>query len=211
MQTVEASFPILGRSLPEDNGYAIYAALSAALGEHLPQDVAVASVGGRRRPGSAIALDRGSHLCVRLPADRIAVVLPLAGRYLDVEGHEIGLGIPSVRVLEPAETLQSRLVTIKGYTEPGPFLGAVAVQLDSLGVRGTASIPPVPGGPHAGRPQRRVLRIKGRKIVGYALRVEGLSAPDAGLLLARGLGGRRHMGCGIFSPVRDRGEAADAG
>jgi CRISPR-associated protein Cas6 len=45
-----------------------------------------------------------------------------------------------------------------------------------------------------------VLRIQGRRIVGYALRVVGLTDEDSVRLQEEGLGGRRRMGCGVLVP-----------
>jgi CRISPR-associated protein Cas6 len=204
---LELAFPVLGQTLPEDNGYALYAAVSRALDGHLPRDIAVASIGGPRFPDWRVGVTRASRLRIRTPADQIGGLLLLAGKYLDVGGHEIGLGIPEVRALTPAAELTARLVTIKGFTEPGTFMEAVARQLDVLGVSGRATIPVVPGGDHKGLPQRRVVRIKDRFVVGFAVQVAGLSEKDSLTLQTQGLGGRRHMGCGIFVPSRGSPEA----
>ncbi|MBX6312325.1 MAG: type I-MYXAN CRISPR-associated protein Cas6/Cmx6 [Isosphaeraceae bacterium] len=144
-------------------------------------------------------------LRIRTQAERIGELLPLAGVFLNVGGHEVCLGVPRVRALMPALVLMSRLVTIKGFTEPEPFLEAAGRQLEALGISGRASIPPVSGGPRAGLLQRRVLRIKGVSIVGFALVIEDLTPEGSERLLVHGLGGRRHMGCGIFVPVRSTG------
>ena len=50
--------------------------------------------------------------------------------------------------------------------------------------------------------KRRTLRIKEKEVVGYEVLVEGLTAEESILLQERGLGGRRHMGCGMFLPSR---------
>jgi CRISPR-associated protein Cas6 len=203
---LELAYPVLGRSLPENNGYALFAAVSRALDGHLPDGVAIASIGGPLVGHWRLRVTRETRLCIRTPADRIGDVLPLAGKFLDVGGHEIGLGVPEVWALRPDPALTSRLVTIKGFTEPEPFLQAVERQLGILGVSGRATIPTVPGGPRKGMPQRRVLRVKGRSIVGFAVTVDGLSERDSYTLLAQGVGGRRHLGCGIFTSVREAEE-----
>jgi CRISPR-associated protein Cas6 len=205
MAVIELAFPVAGAILPEDNGYGVYAAVSRALGNHLPEDVAVDSIGGPLLGRWRVQVTRETRLRLRAPADRIGDLLPLAGQFLDVDGHEVGLGVPEVRALMPAPELVARVVSIKGFTEPGPFLGAARRQLDALGVSGTPTIPVVPGGMRKGWPQRRVVRVKGRAIVGFALHVGDLSPPDSLTLLTRGLGGRRHMGCGIFVPARGPG------
>ena len=48
-----------------------------------------------------------------------------------------------------------------------------------------------------------MVRVKGQKIVGYALVVSGLDADESVRLQERGLGGRTHMGCGFFLPARE--------
>lgn len=199
---LELAFPILGRELPEDNGYELYAAVSRAMDDHLPEDVAVASIGGPRLGGRRVAVGGATRLRIRTPAERIGELLRLAGRFLDVGGHEIGLGVPEVRALTPAPEVASRLVTIKGFVEPDPFLEAVVRQLDALGVSGRAEVPTVPGGERRGLPQRRVVQIRRASIVGFAVRVSGLSDRDSLTLQERGIGGRRHMGCGIFVPAQ---------
>ena len=39
-------------------------------------------------------------------------------------------------------------------------------------------------------------------MIGYALRVFGLTAEESIRLQEEGLGGRRRMGCGVFLPIR---------
>lgn len=204
---LELAFPVLGRDLPEDNGYELYAAVSRAMDEHLPDDVAVASIGGPRLGGRRVAVGGATRLRIRTPAEGIGELLRLAGRFLDVGGHEIGLGVPEVRALTPASEVSARLVTIKGFVEPDAFLGAVARQLDALGVSGSAEVPVVSGGERQGLPQRRIVRIRGVSVVGFAVRVSGLSDRDSLTLQERGIGGRRHMGCGIFVPAQAVAEA----
>ena len=46
-----------------------------------------------------------------------------------------------------------------------------------------------------------MIQIKDKSIVGYALRVVGLTAEESIRLQETGLGGRRRMGCGVFLPI----------
>ncbi len=55
---------------------------------------------------------------------------------------------------------------------------------------------------------RRSLQIKGKKVVGYSVVVENLSAEDSLKLQWHGLGGRQHFGCGWFYPVKEGLDAA---
>ena len=57
-------------------------------------------------------------------------------------------------------------------------------------------------GERAGEAKRRVVRVKGVAIVGYALIVAGLSAADSVTLQESGLGGRTRFGCGFFVALK---------
>jgi CRISPR-associated protein Cas6 len=210
MTMVELAYPVLGTKLPADNGYVLYAAISRALDHHLPDGIAILSIGGPRLLRNRIQIDRETRLRIRTSPDHIGALLPLAGKFLDLEGCEIGLGAPTVCALRPAPELVSRIVTIKGFKEPEPFLGAVRRQIESLGIAAQATIPVFAAGPRKGEFRRRVVAVKGRAIVGFALKVGGLSEQDSFTLLAKGLGGRRHMGCGIFTPAREQVEVGNA-
>jgi CRISPR-associated protein Cas6 len=48
--------------------------------------------------------------------------------------------------------------------------------------------------------KRRTIRIHGKEVVGYELVIEGLTADESVAIQTTGLGGRRHMGCGVFVP-----------
>ena len=53
----------------------------------------------------------------------------------------ITLGSPEVRPLGPAASLSSRLVVVKGFTEPEAFLEAVRRQLSAAGIEAEVGIP----------------------------------------------------------------------
>jgi CRISPR-associated endonuclease/helicase Cas3 len=146
-----------------------------------------------------------SHLRLRLPAEDIAKVLPLAGKALEVAGHKIRLGVPRVMALIPAPSLVARLVTIKTkdrQTATEAFLEAARRQLAALDIQGELAIPLIRTGQYAGRPRRHVFRIKEKWLIGYTLQVSGLTAEESIILQESGLGGRRRMGCGFFVPYR---------
>jgi CRISPR-associated protein Cas6 len=50
--------------------------------------------------------------------------------------------------------------------------------------------------------QRRQLQVKGQRLIGFKVRVDGLSQDQSLAVQAAGLGGKRAMGCGIFVPKR---------
>ena len=85
------------------------------------------------------------------------------------------------------------------------------MKLDTLEVSGEPSLIPTGnavaenatrGGGTKSAWLRRTLRICDKEIVGFALRVERLTAQESILLQEKGIGGRRRFGCGIFVVAR---------
>jgi CRISPR-associated protein Cas6 len=128
--------------------------------------------------------------------DKLGHVLRLAGAHLEIDGYPLWLGLPVSRPLVPATSLYARIVTIKKFTEPEPFLDAAQRQLVQLGI---AAVLEFPRDGH--RRSRRIITIHGHKVVGFSLAVHGLSDADSIKLQSVGLGGRRSMGCGMFNPI----------
>jgi CRISPR-associated protein Cas6 len=137
--------------------------------------------------GDTLQLSGFSRLILRLPPSGIPSVLKLAGKTLEVCGYRLGVGVPEIRPLRPVSILRSRVVTIKGFMQDVGFLAAAERQLVALGVKGTLRLG-----------ERRTVRVKDKQVVGYAVFVDELDAESSIRLQERGLGGRRHMGCGVF-------------
>lgn len=191
MVYVELRFPVLGTTLSSDHGYALFSAISRLIPEaHGADWLAVETVPGTARGDGAIYLNSRARLKMRLPQDRLAMMMKLAGRRLDVDGNHIRLGVPQIFMLKPSADLYARCVTIKKFTEPEPFLDAVARKLDELGLKGEPELGP-----------RRAFRVGNHTIVGFGLSLHDLSDEGSIVLQERGLGGRRHFGCGIFIPT----------
>jgi CRISPR-associated protein Cas6 len=203
---VDVCFPVRGDLLTAGCHYELYGALSRVVPAfHDPgEQVRFATIGGENVGKGLIRLTQTSRLRVRLPADRIGLVLPLSGKELRVGEHPIVLGVPTVQALTPAPALFARLVSFKNSVEPGRFLEVARGRLRELGIAAEPVIPVLVGGPRDGLPQRRVLRIKGRAIVGFSLLVEGLTAEESIRLQEEPLCGRSRLGCGFFLPVVPR-------
>lgn len=192
MPHVDLAFRLTGTKLPVDHGYALYSAINRVVPElHEAKDIGVHPVRGRYSGDGNLLLMPSSRLILRLPVDCIRSYLKLAGKTLDVDGHRLRVGVPETRVLPPAASLYSRLVTIKGFMDPEVFLDAARRQLHDTDV--TANL-------HVG--ERRTLRVKDKQVVGFEVTALGLDAEDSVRLQEVGIGGRRHMGCGIFVPKR---------
>ncbi len=211
---VDVCFRVLGGPIPSDHAYALYSAIARLLPAlHGDKEVGIHAINGRNTGDRLLALTGTSRLTLRIAYDRIGDVLPLAGKALALDGHTIQVGIPATRALVPGARLYSRLVVIKGFTEPQPFLEAVGRQLVEMGIRGkpslvdTASTAASNQGRSGGTRSpflRRTFCIHDKNIVGFAVRVEELTAAESIMLQEQGLGGRRRFGCGVFVADTER-------
>jgi len=114
MPSVDVAFPLVGAGAPADHGYVLYAAMSRAVPSlHRAQWLGVHALPGLPVGNGTLALRRGARLRLRVPVERVQDVLPLAGRTLDVAGHRLHLGAPSVQAIMPTPSVDARLVLIK--------------------------------------------------------------------------------------------------
>jgi len=139
---------------------------------------------------------------LRLPSEEIASCIALAGQTLELDDHRFQVGIPRVEALVPAANLASRLVTFRHALAPSDLEEDVRRELTRLEISGTPHFVLSSRPAFAGQPLRRVLKVREKRVVGYALRVIGLTAEESIRLQEEGLGGRRRMGCGVFAPWR---------
>jgi CRISPR-associated protein Cas6 len=196
---IELKFPVRGTELPADHNYGLYAAfvhLIPELRQHY--DISILTVPGFGDKQGKILLTSDSCLRIRVPVSKIPLVYQLAGKQIAIGKHPINIGIPQASVLHPASNLRARIVTIKGYRQPDSFLAAARRQLDNLGISAEISIPT----DRSGNSSRKTIKIKCYTIVGFTTEVSGLSDADSIRLQQWGVGGKRHMGCGIFLPCR---------
>jgi len=205
MSHVDLSFPVRGQTIPRDHGYALYGALSRVVPElHGAGWLAVHGIGAKLLGPETLTLHPTGTLRVRIPLDRIGTVLPLAGKIVEIAGRPLVIGVPSVLPLQPAPVLDARLVVIKltgGLKHEGlPFAPSDFVtrfqaeasrQLAQLGIANELRI--------LGRSS---IKVGGRRVIGCAVQVAGLTDEHSILLQVRGIGGKRTMGCGVFRPAR---------
>jgi CRISPR-associated protein Cas6 len=121
----------------------------------------------------------------------VGLGLKLSGKKLEIDSYSFRVGVPEVRMLRPRASLYSRLVTIKGFMESAALLESAKRQLQKLGVSAEIQLG-----------ERRTLRVKDKQVVGFEVAASELDAEDSLRIQESGLGGRRHMGCGVFVPLR---------
>ncbi|HEU4733909.1 MAG TPA: type I-MYXAN CRISPR-associated protein Cas6/Cmx6 [Kofleriaceae bacterium] len=199
---IDLAFPVRGDKLPRDHGYALYGALSRALPEvHGADWLGIQCIPGRLVGPETLDVTSGSFVRLRIPVDRIVTLLPLTGATLEIQGAAIHLGAPQVHVLKPVAALDAQLVVIRltgGAGHPFSraafderFAAEANRQLSRIGVTGELTLR-----------GRRSLEVGGRRIIGHAVSVSGLSAEHSVILQVHGLGGKRTMGCGLFRPAQ---------
>jgi len=188
---LDLEFPVFSTSaIAVDHGYHLYAGLSKALSTvHSENGIAVHPITGRQIGDRLLQLMPWSTVKVRTPQERIGDLVGLAGKTVTIGHLQVRLGVPKVQGLEPATTLRSRLVTIKGFMDAEPFAQAIRRQLDALKISEKVILT-------IGK--RRTIRIRDKEVVGFEIILEGLTAIESITLQEQGLGGRRHMGCGVF-------------
>jgi CRISPR-associated protein Cas6 len=202
MPTIDLAFALRGSTIPLDYGYALFGALCRVVpGLHGDRRVGVHPIRGMRLEPRRLTLVPQSRLRLRLPSEEIAPYLALAGSRIELEGDLLSVGIPRVEPLRPAASLEARLVTIGHLTDPGPFEESARRHLASYGVAAEPAFLVDTHPDRLGRPVRRVVRIKGRRIVGFPLVIPNLTAEESLIVQERGLGSRRRMGCGLFVPL----------
>jgi CRISPR-associated protein Cas6 len=202
MPTIDLSFTIVGTTIPLDHGYALFSALCRIVPQlHGDRRIGVHPIRGRQTAPGILSLMDTSRLRLRLPAEEIAPYIAVSGSELDLEGHRFQVGIPRVDALTPAASLGSRLVTFRGVVDPVEFEATVKRHLVEHQIAGEPTLVPGTRAPWTGQPMRRVFRVKEKRIVGYSVRIQGLSAEESLRIQEVGLGGRRRMGCGVLTPM----------
>jgi CRISPR-associated protein Cas6 len=188
---IDLAFRVMcNESIPCDHGYALFGAISRILpSAHESDALGVMPIAGSVVGNRQMQLVDRSRLVLRIPTVDIASYLPLSGKKLNVDGFTLQVGVPEVRTLIPASAVRSRLVTTKNCLDTARFEAELKRQLSAIDVSGEAVL-------SIGK--RRTIRIRDKEILGYEVVIEQLSSDESLVIQSQGLGGRRHMGCGIF-------------
>lgn len=110
MNTVDLLFPVVGRRLRTDHSYSLYSALSRLLPclHDGSLKYALAPIPGVYVGEGFLQCDlANSHLRLRVRAEEIPRVLPLAGKRLTIMGQRLCLGVLSAIVLADRSTCGS--------------------------------------------------------------------------------------------------------
>ncbi len=206
--TLDILFRVTGTEVPTDHGYSLFGALSRILETendrwmHGNPHIGLHTIRGPSLGNGRRLIGRNARFGLRLPSDLLPRSLKLAGKSLNLGGCKLRVGVAEARALVPAATLYCRIVTTKNGHDPVRFDAEIARQLTSLGIHGRVlRVPQGRAGSGHRDPSRRVVRLRGKRIVGYAMLATELLAEESIRLQELGLGGRRRMGGGVFVPV----------
>jgi CRISPR-associated protein Cas6 len=211
---IDLAFRVSGDSLPLDHGYSLYSSLSRISPDlHEAEWLGIHPINGIPTSRNTLGLTQRSRLRLRLPADHIPKFIGLAGKRLSLASrsgqYSFTIGVPEIHSLLPTANLFSHYVTIKlseiEKTDQSPtremFSVAIRAQLQGLNMQGDVWIDDTRD-THGRECSRRVIHIRDRAVVCYSVYIRNLSEEDSLRLQALGIGGRRRMGCGIFTPCK---------
>jgi CRISPR-associated endonuclease/helicase Cas3 len=201
---IDLVFSLTGQTLPLDNGYIVYSALSRICPAiHELKNISIHPIAGIPESSKLLRLTQCSKLQIRLPLDLIPCIYEsLGGQTFTIGQNQFQLGIPEYNPLHPFPNLYSRLVIIRRFQEPQRFLEAAKRQLKSLGIKGSTALTTRANG----QPQCRQLTIENKTgtfaVRGFGVQVTDLNPEESITLQKYGIGGKQKMMCGVFVPSR---------
>ncbi len=196
MPIIDLSYSIHGATeIPVDHGYPLFSSIVRYIPAlHSNREIGIHPIYGSTSVDGFMQLSSKSLLRIRIDTEKIHLFLPLAGKILKLNDKNVIVGVPRIYCLVPAANLQARMVTIKGFfKEPAEFQEALERQLKNLQIN--------PQEVMVGK--RRILRIQNKCVVGFHVRLLGLSSEESLRIQEQGLGGRRRFGCGIFTKMKE--------
>lgn len=188
---VDVAFDLQGQAVPRDHAVALQQAVAAKLGWWDSEPAAgihpLKLVAGTDVNGPGL-LSRRSRLLLRIPRERLAQALSLAGTVLALGEFRVRIGQGHVRELLAHATLYAHHVFSPDGDEVS-FMQSSNQELEQMGVRFLS----VCGKNHS-------YRLGGRDLSAFSLMLHGLSPVDSLRIQEQGLGPHRQWGCGLFVP-----------
>ena len=196
---VDLSFKITCKQLPTTHAWE----LSQALYEILPwlsdepeicihQIHGATSGNGWERPadGELIHLSKRTRMNLRVPKVRVEETLVLTGQKIDIAGYELEIGAATEKLLNPLATLFSRYVVVpEGLDEDG-FIQWVVNDLAERDIKPRKMLCGI----------EHTIHTQDEAIQTRSVMMADLDKQTSIALQERGIGGHRHLGCGIFLP-----------
>jgi CRISPR-associated protein Cas6 len=190
----ELTWPLQGRIIPRDHGYALFGALCT----HIPwmrdnSPLRVAPVEGLPS-GKDTRITGKSRLIIRAPSDCAGKLKDLNGKALDINYCRIELGDMEEREMQPAGSLHSRLVVLKSS-------GKCRHRLDDFWQPLARQVERLAGsldGVRVDIGSKARMRMHHYWADGFSVAIRGMSPEASMVIQALGVGAKGHMGCGFF-------------
>ncbi len=204
---IDLAFPVIqGLFVPIEHGHQLLGAIKEAAPQLAEVRIGVHSLRGSPMERGLLHLRHREHLRLRLPGDRIAAALPLAGRELRIGSMLIRLGVPSVEPLAAHAELYARSVCVAITAKPGPDGVKPKHAREATEAELLAHVRARCNADASVRILRwRTVRLHGKGRAGGDLQIragevviEGLDDEHSLAIQSDGIGGRRAFGCGIF-------------
>ena len=197
---VDLCFKVQCKQLPLDHAYALSQTIQRELawiadelqaGIHLIHGAESGNGWIRpQEPDAVLNLSRRTRFMLRLPKHRVEDAAQLAGKTLDVGGHELVLSYPQPKSLSPLTTIFSRYIITDNLEDEEAFLAQAAQLLKNEGIQVKKMM--------SGR--AHVLRMPEKNLSTRSLMIDGLEIEESIYLQQHGLGEGRKVGCGLFIP-----------
>ena len=197
---VDLSFKVQCKQLPLDHAYALSQTIQKELswiadelqaGIHLIHGAESGNGWIRpQEPDALLSLSRRTRFMLRLPKYRVDDATKLAGKTLNVSGHELVLTHPQQKSLSPLTTIFSRYIITENIENEEAFLNQTAELLKKEGIRVKKMISGL----------AHVLRMPEQNLSTRSLMIDGLEIEESIYLQQHGLGEGRKVGCGLFIP-----------
>ncbi len=199
---IDMVFAIRCSELPVDHAFS----LSIAIMAHLPwikeeegagiHSIHVAASGnGWMRPihgDNFLFPSRRTKLSIRVPAGREADTRVLSGKLLEVDGHELAIGDARTRSLSTLTTLFSRHMVVDETETEEEFLDRAVENFKVMDVHPKKMLCGI----------ENVINTPDRSLKTRSLMLADLRMEESATLQTQGMGGHRHLGCGLFIPHR---------
>lgn len=195
---VDVEFRIAGagKAISLDHSHQLFGALSKALNEdlHNASWLGIHVIRGDQI-NDEIVLNRESKIKLRVDIDKINLILKLAGKIITIGKERVVLSSSNIIPILPSLNLHARMVVIKPYIERQSFIVAAIKQLkEHYDIE-------LPQSNIIVNEKRKLVKVHDKKIVGYGVTLLNLSDTQSALIQTFGLGGKRRMGCGLFTPT----------
>lgn len=204
LDIVRCRIPVFGPGIiPFDNGYLLFSALCNLLPElHGADHLAVSPLEGAASTDRGLAVTDRAYFWIQSPIAELQYAYRLAGKQIRVGNQPLRLGMARPEIIRSSSSLFSRMVSVRNKLEADSLKSHIRMQLHHLnethpGLEERDAVE----GIHIDMLRRRIMTIAGRKVVGYGVRLDGLTERMSILVQQHSVSGRRRFGISFFIPV----------